>query len=229
MDQTAGERKGALRGGLSQRSFSGNNSSVIANLLSEQYMTVEEYLTFEEESQVKHEYLGGVVYAMSGASNAHNTIEVNLNGMLYNRLRGRPCRPFGSNMKVRLQPQLSGRIYFYYPDAMIACDPTDSAGHGWRERPATLFEIMSPSTRHIDTREKRLAYLQLPSLEAYVRFEQKRPEAIVERRTLEGWKLEKIVGLDGVIHLPTLDIELPLAELYEGETFPTVESSPGRG
>ena len=190
-------------------------------------MTVEEYLASEEAGEIKHEYLGGVVYAMSGASNAHNVIEVNLNGMLYVRLRGRRCRPFGSNMRVRLQPQPTGRIYFYYPDAMITCDPADSREEGWRERPAALFEIMSPSTRHVGTREKRMAYLQLPSLEAYARIEQERPEVVVERRTFEGWKPERIIGLEGVIRLPSLEMELPLAELYEGMTFPPESAAAG--
>ena len=192
---------------------------MVANLLSEGYMTAEEYLSAEEASDIKHEYLGGVVYAMSGASNAHNVIEFNLNGMLYTRLRGHRCSGFSSSMKVRLQPQPTERIYFYYPDAMIARDPTDVSEHGWRERPAALFEIMSPSTRQIDTREKRVAYLQLPSLEAYVRIEQKRPEVIVERRIAQNWTLERIVGLQGVIRLPSLGVELPLAELYEGLAF----------
>ncbi len=64
-----------------------------------------------------------------------------------------------------------------------------NAEQGWRERPAAFFEIPSESTRHIDEREKRTAYLQLPSLEAYVRIEQERAEVIVERRTPEGWTM----------------------------------------
>ncbi len=115
-------------------------------------------------------------------------------------------------------------IYFYYPDAMIACNPAD-VGHGWREQPAALFEIVSESTRQVDEREKRSTYLQLPSLEAYVRIEQGRPEAVVELRTLEGWKRERVFGLDGIIRLPTLEIELPLAELYERVIFTPAEAS----
>lgn len=183
------------------------------------YVTVEEYLANEELSEIKHEYLGGVVYAMSGAAEPHIIIEANLNGMLYSRLRGKRCRPFGPSMQVLLHPQPSGRADYYYPDAMIACDPTDP-GHGWRERPVALFEITSESTRQIDKREKRAAYLQLSSLEAYVRIEQSRPEAVVEHRTLEGWRLERAIGLEAVIRLPSIGIELPLAELYERIEFP---------
>ena len=180
-------------------------------------ITVEEYLDSEIHSEVKREYLGGVVYEMAGASEPHNFIATNLVGLLYAQLRGKPCQVFGSDMKVRLRPLDS--TYFYYPDAMVACDPTDS-GHGWRERPAALFEIISEETRRVDEREKRVPYLQLPSLQAYVRIEQARPEVVVDRRTPEGWKSERVSGLEAVVRLPELGIELPLAELFERVKFP---------
>ena len=194
-----------------------------ANVLSEPYLTVEEYLTSEELSEVKREYLGGTVYAMAGASESHNYIASNLGGMLRNQLRGRRCASFGSDMQVRLHRQQPEGTYFYYPDAMIACNPAD-VGHGWREQPAALFEIVSESTRQIDEREKRSAYLQLASLEAYVRIEQSRPEAVVEFRTVEGWKRERVIGVGGIIRLPTLEIELSLAELYERVVFDSGET-----
>ena len=186
---------------------------------SQTYLTVAEFLSLEESSTTKYEYLGGVIHAMAGASDPHNIISFNLAGMLYNRLRGRRCSGYGPDMKLRLQHPSSGKTYFYYPDAMIACNPSD-VGHGWREQPAALFEITSDSTRQIDEREKRAAYLGLGSLEAYVRIEQDRPEVIVERRTLEDWKIEVFAGLEAVVRLPTLEIDLPLAELYERVTFP---------
>ena len=181
------------------------------------FLTEEEYLETELRSDYKREYLGGVVYAMAGASEPHNIIAMNLYAGLHRGLRGKGCQPFGSDMKVRLLPL--DATYYYYPDAMIACDPTDS-GHGWRERPSALFEIISEDTRRIDEREKRLAYLQLATLEAYVRIEQDRAEVVVERRTPEGWKVERLRGLEAVVRLPTLEIELPLAELYERLKFP---------
>ena len=180
------------------------------------FISEEEYLETELRSEFKREYLGGVVYAMAGASEPHNIIAMNLYAGLHRRLRGKSCQPFGSDMKVRLLPLDS--TYYYYPDAMIACDPADS-GHGWRERPSALFEIISEDTRRIDEREKRLAYLQLASLQAYVRIEQDRAEVVIERRTPEGWRSERLSGLESVVRLPALEIELPLAELYERVKF----------
>ncbi len=85
--------------------------------------------------------------------------------------------------------------------------------------PAAFFEIISEDTRRVDEREKRVPYLQLPSLQAYVRIEQARPEVVVDRRTPEGWKSERVSGLDAVVRLPELGIELPLGELFERVTF----------
>ena len=186
-------------------------------------MSVKEYLASEEMSETKREYLGGAIYAMAGPSDSHNRIVFNLGRLLGNQLQGRRCEGFGSDMRLRLHRASPDSVYFYYPDAMIVCNPA-GAGDGWREQPAVLFEIISESTRQIDEREKRSAHLQIPSLEAYVRLEQGPPEAVVEFRTLEGWKRERVVGMDGVIRLPTLEVELPLAELYERVIFGSEES-----
>lgn len=192
--------------------------------VSTQFMSVEEYLATEPFSREKREYLAGMVYDMAGTSEGHNVIAMSLYGMLYNRLRGKTCQPFGPDMQVRLRRQAG--IYFYYPDAMVACDPTDSPGQRWRERPAAIFEILSDSTRATDEREKRMAYLELPSLQAYVRIEQDRPEVAVDGRTPDGeWRLQHFRGLDAAALLPiSLKMELPLAELYERIVFPSEET-----
>jgi Uma2 family endonuclease len=184
-------------------------------------VTVEEYLAAEAQATVKHDYVDGAVYAMAGASEAHNTIAMNLYRMLGGQLRGKACQPFGSDMKVWVRSE-PGQC-FYYPDAMAACDPADS-GHGWRERPAALFEIISDETRRVDEIEKRLVYWRIPSLRAYVRLEQDRPAAIVDRRISDadpgGWRTESLEGLDAILRLPDLSLELPLDELYERVRFP---------
>lgn len=183
-------------------------------------MTEDEYLATEPYSEIKREFLGGAVYAMAGADEAHNYIAVNLVAMLYNRLRSRRCDAFGSDMQVKIAPRISvEESTYYYPDAMIACDPTDK-GNRWRERPSALFEITSKSTRRVDEREKLNAYLSIAALRAYVRIAQDQPEVSFHFRIPEGWKREQIAGLDSIIRLPSLEIELPLAELYERVKFP---------
>ena len=240
LDQPARERKGGVQSRLAQMTVFGQQCSMSLpairhpdapeggffvfdpfdmEALRQPDMTEEDYLATEPYSEVKREFLGGAVYAMSGASEPHNRISTNLIAMLYNRLRGRRCEAFGSDMQVKIVPAVSelGPSY-YYPDAMIACDPTDT-GNRWRERPSALFEITSKSTRRVDEREKRAAYLSIPSLEAYVRILQDQPAVVYHVRTPTVWKLEQVTGLEGVLRLPSLEIELPLAELYERVEF----------
>jgi Uma2 family endonuclease len=187
-----------------------------ALLKSEGTVSVEEYLAGETFSDVKHEFLGGYVYAMAGAGDSHNVIAMNLYGSLHAKLRGKTCQPFGSDMKLNLRQ--ASDTYIYYPDAMVVFDPTDS-GNGWRERPSLVFEIISDSTRHVDEREKRMAYSNLPSLEAYVRIEPERASVAVDWRTDSGWKAEIIEGRDSQIKFPRTGIALTLGDLYERLEF----------
>jgi Uma2 family endonuclease len=179
-------------------------------------MTVQEYLSDEPRSSVKRDYLAGAVYPRADASDNHCIIAVNLVAQLQAQLRGKQCEAFGSGMRVRLHHFDS--TSFYYPDAMIACDPADT-GYSWRERPAALFEIIAEETRRVDEHEKRFHYLQLSSLQAYVRIEQSRPERVIDRRTANGWTSESLKGLDAVLRLPELGLEFPFVELFERVTF----------
>jgi Uma2 family endonuclease len=179
-------------------------------------ISVEDYLAGELISPVKHEYLGGVVYAMAGARNAHNLIASNTLVALGSRLRGLRCRPFNSDTKIRIR--LPAQVRFYYPDASVICRPnpqTDS----FQDEPAALFEVLSRRTRRIDEGEKKDAYQTIPSLSVYVLLEQESPAAVVFRRTERGFVREVYQGLDAVVPLREIEIDLPLAEVYEGVEF----------
>lgn len=181
-----------------------------------QHVSVEEYLAGELTSPVKHEYLGGIVYAMAGARNVHNIVATNILGTLHGRLRGKKCRPFNSDTKIRVR--LSTHLRFYYPDCSVICRP-NSQDDSFQDDPAVIFEVISQSTRRIDTGEKKDAYLTIPSLSAYVLVEQESAAAVVYRRTDEGFVAELYDGMDAVIPLPEIDAELPLAEVYSGVEF----------
>lgn len=190
----------------------------------EAYISAEEYLELEAMSPFRHELIDGVMYAMSGASDDHVTIESNLQVALKPRLRGRVCKVTGASVKLLVAEPRDGESGFYYPDAIICCDPTDRGaknGVGIRKRPSAIFEVLSPSTRNLDSGRKRTDYLNLPSLDVYVRIEQSRPEIVVERRTGSGWETETVEGLAAVVSLPTVQVELPLAEIYEDVVFST--------
>jgi Uma2 family endonuclease len=190
----------------------------------EPYTDLDEYLELETASPFRHELVDGIMYAMSGGSSAHNTLETNLLGMLHQQLRGRRCRTYGTNMKLRYPSQLGGEdeFDFFYPDAMVSCDPADGGetkGHAWLERPSVVFEILSPSTRRLDERRKRPTYLAISTLEAFVRIEQDSPDLIVDRRVEGEWVEERVSGLEQVLRLPSIGVELPLSELYERLSF----------
>ena len=179
-------------------------------------VSVDEYLAGELVSPVKHEYLGGVVYAMAGARNAHNIIATNTLVALGSRLRGRTCRPFNSDTKIRVR--LPAQVRFYYPDASVICRPnpqTDS----FQDEPAVVAEVISRRTRRVDEGEKKEAYLTIPSLGVYLLIEQDSPAVVVFRRTEHGFVREVFPGLDAVLPLPEIDIDLPLAEIYEAVEF----------
>jgi Uma2 family endonuclease len=181
-------------------------------------VSVEDYLAGELVSPIKHEYLGGVVYAMAGARNAHNLIATNALGALHARLRGKPCRPFNSDTKIRIR--LPTQVRFYYPDVSVVCRPnpqTDS----FQDEPAVLFEVISRRTRRIDEGEKKDAYLTIPSLSVYVLIEQDTAAVVAFRRTEGGFVREVHEGLDAVLPLGEVGTDLPLAEIYE-----TVEFAP---
>ena len=175
-------------------------------------LTVEEYLAGEPASEVRHEYLGGTVYAMAGASVDHNTISLNLATSLRSHLRGKPCGAFMADVKVRLN--LANDDIFYYPDVMVACDPRDTDKF-FKRFPKVLIEVMSESTERIDRREKRWSYQQIETLEEYVLVAQDRMEVTVFRRA-NGWKPEVFTRADQTLALPSLEFSLPLSGVYEG-------------
>src|SRR5437660_4676071 len=121
-------------------------------------VSVEDYLAGELVCPIKHEYLGGVVYAMAGARIAHNLIATNVIGSLHGRLRGRRCRPFNSDMKIRVR--LPTQVRFYYPDVSVVCR-SNPQGESFQDEPAAIFEVLSRGTRRIDEGEKKDAYLTI--------------------------------------------------------------------
>lgn len=176
----------------------------------------EEFLDGELNSEIKHEYLAGAVYAMSGARNRHNDISGNVFASLHSRLRGSPCKPCNSDTKVRIR--LSTGTRFYYPDAMVVCRP-NSDEDAFQDEPVVIVEVLSDSTRRLDLGEKKEAYLTIPSLNSFLAVEQDAPEIAVYRRSEGGFDRNLISGVADTIELPNLGIGLPLAEIYEGIAF----------
>ncbi|MEN1680823.1 MAG: Uma2 family endonuclease [Planctomycetota bacterium] len=181
-----------------------------------QPISVEEYLAGELDSEVRHEFVDGYVYAMAGARNQHNIIATNLLASLHSQLRGQPCQPFNSDTKARIQLPHSTR--FYYPDCMVICQETDR-DESYQDFPVVIAEVISEKTRRVDEEIKRDNYLAMPTVRVYLLVEQNEPRVVAYRRGETGFAREFYEGLSAVIPLAEVEVELPLAELYERIDF----------
>lgn len=177
-------------------------------------MSVAEYLEWEKDGTIRHEYLDGEIYAMSGASRRHNLIAGNLHSQLSSRLRGGPCQVFIGDVKV----YIDALNFFYYPDVVVTCDPEDNDEY-FVSRSVLVVEVESPSTSATDRREKLIAYRKLESLKEYLLLSQDSISGELFRRDENGnWGSEQL-GPDSELRLESIDVSLPLASLYEGVDF----------
>ena len=181
--------------------------------------SIDEYLTLERESDVRHEYLDGEIFAMLGASRTHNTLVSNLIAAIHPHLRGTPCRIASSDMKALI----ATAKHAYYPDLLVSCnDPAEEIDDYTETQPRLIIEVLSPSTAAIDRREKRLAYQQLESLQHYVLITQTEPLVEVYNRQANGWTYTSYAAGESVA-LSSLDLLLPMTVIYEG--VPLVSSA----
>ena len=176
--------------------------------------TPEDYLALERVSEIRHEYLNGIVYAMAGESPEHSTICFNLAVAVGIQLKDKPCRGFSPNMKVRTDP--SG--LFAYPDLAVVCG--EPVFHDDKRdvlvNPTVIFEVLSRSTEGYDRGEKFLQYrTHLASLKDYVLISQNKPRIEHYARQPDGqWPCKEVEGLDGELYLPSIDCRLQLADIY---------------
>ena len=176
--------------------------------------TAEQYLDLERHTEIRHEFLDGTVYAMSGASRAHSAICFNLAVVIGSQLRGTPCTGYSSDMKVR-----SGDASLYaYPDLTIVCgEPIVHDDHGdVLLNPVVIFEVLSRSTEAYDRGEKFERYKTIETLTDYVLVSQDRARLEHFSRQPDGtWSPAEVSGLDASLDLASIDCRLPLAEVYD--------------
>lgn len=186
-----------------------------------QRITEAEYLAIEQLSEEKHEFFNGEVFAMAGASPEHNTVALNIAGELRTRLKGRPCQPYSSDQRVKIEATGLNT----YPDVSVVCGEQrfDDTSPRALLNPTLIVEVLSEKTEAYDRGDKFDHYRQLDSLQEYLLVSPNR--ARVERylRTPGGaeWVLTVVSGRDTAIYLPSVDCELPLAEIYDKLQFPT--------
>ena len=177
-------------------------------------ISVEDYLEGEKISPVKHEFVEGEVYAMAGTSDNHNRIVGNFVVSLTNHLRNSPCEPFFGDIKVRVTKKV-----FYYPDLLVSCEEHPESAY-FRNHPILIIEVVSPSTEHIDRREKLLFYQQMPSVLEYVIVDQKKMNVEVHRRQDDGrWITYYFNESDDEVEFRSVGLILLLPEIYRRVRF----------
>lgn len=182
-------------------------------------MTVAEYLALEREAPFKSEFYAGEVFAMSGASPAHNRIKDNLIGVLAGALRGTACYTLSSDQRVRVD---SSGLYTY-PDILVMCGPGEYAAEDAYTllNPKVIVEVLSDTTRGYDRGAKARQYKRIPSLQEYVLVEQDEP--VIDRYVRQrngSWEATTTEGLDAEFSFASVTARLLLADVYAGVTFP---------
>ena len=179
-----------------------------APLTQSNYLSPEDYLEMELSSPIKHEYVAGEIFAMTGTSDSHNLIAGNLYMLLREHLRGTPCRVFMSDVKLKMAKAEA----YLYPNVMVTCE-TASDSH-YREQPKLVIEVLSDSTAKYDREGKRLLYQTLDSLQEYILVTQNCMDVRVYRRHDNGWELS--IYTDGTcVYLQSVDLAVAIERIYE--------------
>ncbi len=179
------------------------------------FYTIQEYLEMEKVDVIKHEYYKGEIFAMSGASPRHNIISVNILTSLANVLKGKTCRPYGSDMRINI-PENS---LFTYPDISIICGDVISSNEDGETatQPTIIIEILSPSTRNYDRGEKFMLYRAIPTLKEYLLIDSESVHAEHFAINKDGlWQLKEYSEVSQKISFETLGVDLLLQDIYEG-------------
>jgi Uma2 family endonuclease len=172
--------------------------------------TLERFLEWEERQELRYEFDGFRPIAMTGGTQGHDVIQVNVVAALHARLRGKPCRVHGSNIKIEVMGSIR------YPDAFVTCAPL-VPDRTVAAEPVVIFEVLSKSTGHYDLTTKNREYAGTASVRRYVMLEQTRIEATMYMRTGDGidW-IGHLLGPDTILDMPEIGVSVPMAEFYAG-------------
>ena len=181
-------------------------------------MTPEDLFVWQRDQDELYELVDGHPVPrhrmMTGASMQHDRATVNIIGTLYAQLRGKPCRPTTADISIRTSIRGLRR-----PDVMVECAPLVPDTYEVLE-PRLVVEVASPSTTTVDQTRKVEEYKRHPTLAYILLVETLKPQALLYRRSGEGWDIETFEGLQAVVDLPDVGATLPLADIYDGLTFP---------
>ena len=174
--------------------------------------TVDEYILLDESSDIRHEFINGQLYDMSGTSDLHNEICFNLTLLFKTLLVKNGFKVYMENVKCKIQ----GEEYYTYPDVFITNDESDKENKYIKQHPSLIVEVLSDSTRKYDTVDKFIQYQKINSLQYYILVE---PEVFsvhcFSKDDSGEWQAAIYTKLEEVIELKMLSMQLPLQSIYK--------------
>jgi len=182
---------------------------------SKEKISIEAYLEMENASPEKHEYYKGEVFAMSGAKMPHNNISSNVLTALGQKLKGKQCKPYGSDVRIHIE----ANTLFTYPDISIICGDVITLNNDDYNvlNPAVIIEILSASTKNYDRGEKFKLYREIPTLKEYILVDSESIHIEVFRlNATNHWELEEYDNISGILEIRSIQEAILIAEIYEG-------------
>jgi Uma2 family endonuclease len=175
--------------------------------------SVDEFLRAEDAAEARSEYVDGQIFAMAGGTDSHIQISFNLTKILAEKLRDK-CRAYQSEMKVRVEQTNA----FYYPDVTLVCGE-QRFFQGRRdvvENPILLVEVLSDSTKEYDKNDKFFAYQNIESFKEYLLVSQDKHVIQQYIRQPDGnWKIKATFGMDSTVYLESVDVAIPMRDVYD--------------
>jgi Uma2 family endonuclease len=177
-------------------------------------MSIEAYLEMENAADEKHEYYKGEIFAMSGAKVPHNIIAGNLFAMLFNRLKGKKCKPFNSDQRIHIP----SNSLFTYPDISIICGEVITLNNDDYNalNPSVIIEVLSKSTKNYDRGEKFKLYRDIKTLKEYILVDSESIHIEIFRlNENDHWELEEYSSLANALIIKAIGETLLLSEIYD--------------
>ena len=182
--------------------------------------TPEEYFAWEEQQQVRHEYIDGEVYAMTGGTLNHGRIALNVASLLKTHMRGSGCQMGNSDCRVNIHASTD----YVYPDVSVTCDERDKTNTQYITYPSLIIEVLSSSTEAYDRGNKFKLYRRNPSLQEYVLVNAETMAIELFRKVDDNWSIIDYEPGD-VVELASVKLTFPIEQVYEDIIFSTEKSA----
>ena len=185
---------------------------------SKQKISIQDYLEMENAATEKHEYYRGEIFVMSGTKVPHNLISSKFFYALGKRLEGKPCQPFGSDMRIHIE----ANTLFTYPDISVVCGDIQTLNNdNWNVlNPTVIIEILSPSTKNYDRGEKFKLYRDIPTLKGYILVDSESIHVeVFHINENNHWELKEYKSIEDTFEIEAINVNITVAEIYQAVAF----------